>query len=852
MSLRRGGRFPAAAGWKPPKARRRKPPARQEWDATVHDLTVHRATPEELVRRHEMHKSKNKALARLELEENALKSKWKKQRPRVPESLEKRKLALMREILSDQYHLQDVLERSDQAMAVVKDLFGDAPRRHLGFPNVTVAPDCDTESAEGPIMQKLDPPTQLSILSESVMDPQALNEVEEGSSSLPLGGEDIQDTSFNSGSSIDANRVLHLPQEKSSVTDCQETAVKQQTSTTSSQEPNLLATPTRDFSSLDSLNATNVVRRVHSRLVNEDQVADITYIVQQVLNANLKKQKQLSAKVKKAQTTLTPARQKKNRSNAAPVSSGRMSSLDVLNQMMRNVEQEMDDYAQWTGHELQQAPNGHGLSGFTYSLVNALCRVMRFLKENEGRLRQEALDRQQLEGEVSEQRALIDALTAEILLVREENLALQSKLLQYMFVTDEQLTSLTRALKGLPAAESNRTRSPGETGGLSIRSPEAVQGKPLVNYFGPKTDTFRGEKMPELSQRDLPSKGPTLLNPPDGAGVGQVLSAPLIRPAILLSLPQQKSSQALLPLQDESSGRESDQEERSSVSGQPLMMQGDGVLFTQRGRAPITTGALQSFLWADCSGQPPTMQEDDALFPQRGRVPVATGVPQSSLRADCSGQPPTMQEDAALFPQKGRVPVAARAPQISLQADSQPVKSAFSAAASPGPGGFAERLNPGPPTTCPQDDHLQRQIAELTFQNSVIRAQLSRFQQPQPEAGDSLEQPGPMWNAPGKEGQEASQAASSSKAPPKSLDQRIAELNRQSAEARSKLLQLISQQKLATLVSVSPPISPIPSPSTNLSETGKRKIEVTIPVAETLDSSKEDTPSPASGTSARR
>ncbi|XP_054858140.1 spindle and centriole-associated protein 1 [Eublepharis macularius] len=788
MSLLRGTRFPAAAaGRKPSKARRKKPPVKQEWDGTVHDLTVHRATPEELVRRHEMHKSKNKAQVRLELQEKALKSTWKKQRPRVPESLEKKKLALMREILSDQYHLQDVLERSDRAMAVVKDLFGDAPRRHLGFPNVTVAPDCDVESTQGPIMQKCDVPTQLSILSESVMDPQALNEVGESSSDFPLEGENVQEVSFNSRSSTDINRVLCLPKEKISVGVCQEKAIKLQANTASSQDASMLATPEAGLPSLDcaALNATNVVKRVHSRLENEEQIADITYIVQQVLNANLKKQKQISAKVKKTQTVLMPTRQKRSHLSAAAAAfsppSGRVSNLDILNQMIHDVEQQMEEYELWTGQEVQQAPNGHhGLSGFTYSLVNALSRVMHYLKESEARLRQEALNRQQLEGEVSEQRALIDALTAEILLVREENLALQTKLQQYMFVTDEQLTSLTRALKGLPTSESNRMRSPGETGGLSVRSPEAVQGKPFLNYVGLTTDIFSGERMSEHSQRDLPSKGPVLPSPPNSAGVGQNLSAPVIQPVVLLTPPQQKNSQAPLPFQDESTGRQSAQEDRSSVPG----------------KAPI-------------------MLQDGALFPQRGRFPIATGAPQSFL-----------------------------------QPDGQPVKSAFSAVARPGLGGFAERLNPGPPRMCVQDEDLQGQIAELTFQNSVIRAQLSKFQQSHQEAGDRLEQPSPTQNTSGKEEQETNQAVSSLKEPPKSLDERIAELNHQSAEARSRLLQLISQQKLA--MSVSPPISPIPSPPVNLSKTGRRKIEVSVPVAETLDSSKEDSPSATSGTNTRR
>lgn len=44
----------------------------------------------------------------------------------------------------------------------------------LGFPNVTMAPNCDLESSQEPIVQKSHPPSQLSILSESVMDSQVM------------------------------------------------------------------------------------------------------------------------------------------------------------------------------------------------------------------------------------------------------------------------------------------------------------------------------------------------------------------------------------------------------------------------------------------------------------------------------------------------------------------------------------------------------------------------------------------------------------------------------------------------------------------------------------------------------
>ncbi|XP_053153731.1 spindle and centriole-associated protein 1 isoform X6 [Hemicordylus capensis] len=666
MSLLRVSRFSASAGRKPPRARRKKPPAKQEWDSTIHDLTVHRATPEDLVRRHEMHKSKNKALAHLELQEKTLKSKWKKQRLRVPESLEKRKLTLMREILSDQYQLQDVLERSDQAMAVVKDLFGDAPRRHIGFPNVTVAPDCDEESFQGPIIQKCDPPTQLSLLNESVMDSQALNEVEGESSSIcHTDCENGQDVSLNFGSDIGTDRKL---KRGNAVAKCQQEATKLQATTHSSQDVNILATPTTIFQSMGyrALNATHAVKKVHSRLQDEEQTPDVRYIVQQVLNANLRKQKQMSKKVKKKQSAQTPARQKRSHSNTASTSSDHSndnkSSLDVLNQMMHDVEHEMEEYEQRTGHEVQKTLNSQGVTGFTYSLVNALCRVMRFLK--------------------------------------------QSKLQQYMVVTDEQLISFTHAIKGLSATDSNRIKSPGESGEFSTRSPEVTHGieKPHLNYAGPKTDIFKSEKVFELSQSNLSSKGPVLPNQPDSIGVGQMLSTCTFQPAVLLSPPQQKNSEVLLSLPDESTGR----------------------------------------------------------------------------------------------------------------------------------------------------DDLQKQMAELTLQNSVVKAQLSKFRHYHQEAENSLQQPVTMQNELVGEEPEIDRAINSSEELPKSLDERIAELNRQSAEARDKLLFLIKQQKLATLISVSPPISPIPSPPVNLTENGRRTIEVCIPVAEMLHSSKEDMTPPASRTNARR
>uniref|UniRef100_A0A8D2IUN3 Spindle and centriole-associated protein 1 n=1 Tax=Varanus komodoensis TaxID=61221 RepID=A0A8D2IUN3_VARKO len=615
------------------------------------------------VRRHEMHKSKNKALVHLELQEKALKSKRKKQRPRVPESLEKKKLALMREILSEQYQLQDVLERSDQAMAMVKDLFGDTPHRHLGFPNVTVAPDYDMQSSLGPIVQKSDPPTQLSILSESVMDRQVI--------------------------------IFHM----------------------------------------NSLNATNVVRKVHSRVQNEEQIPYTTFVVQQVLNANVRKEKQTVTKVKKKQSPQMPAGQKKKNLSTAATSfdlpNGNRTSLEVLNQMMH----EMEEYEKWMGHEIQQVHDNQGVSGFTHSLVNALCRVMHYLKENERRMHQEMVDRQQLEKELGEHRALIDALTAEVLLLREENHAMQSKLQQCLVVRDEKLVSLSHALQGLSVTDISR------------------RNEPILDYNGPKTNWL--DALPV----DLPNKA-AVLNPPKKIHPTPTLSTHIFQPAVLLSPPQQKSSEALPLLQDDSTRRETDGEQISTPSHKPLMVQEDGSLLTQK----------------VC-------------------VPVAIQTMHNSFRSH--GQ----------------------------------ILENISAAPRPGFDDATEGIDPGVSMMCTQNEDLQEQINELTHQNSVIKTQLRAF-------GHCHEQ---------GNGQTASSLKES-----KSLDERIAELNRQSAEARGKLLLLTNQQAVATFISVSPPVSPVFSPPRNLPENGRKTVEVSVPVVETLDGLKEDTFPPASGTSVRR
>lgn len=89
--------------------------------------------------------------------------------------------------------------------------------------------------------------------------------------------------------------------------------------------------------------------------------------------------------MKRKQTAQNSARQSRDDSPADSIPTDlrrdNKSSLDILNHMIREVEHELEEYERCTGREVQKTERSEGLAGFTLSLVNALCRLMRYLKE---------------------------------------------------------------------------------------------------------------------------------------------------------------------------------------------------------------------------------------------------------------------------------------------------------------------------------------------------------------------------------------------------------------------------------------------------------------------------------------
>ncbi|XP_072579525.1 spindle and centriole-associated protein 1 isoform X4 [Vulpes vulpes] len=767
MSLVRVNRYgPRGGGRKVLKVRKKKTSLKQEWDNTVNDLTVHRATPEDLIRRHEIHKSKNRALVHWELQEKALRRKWKKQKPEVS-NLERRRLSIMKEILSDQYQMQDVLEKSDHLIAEAKDLFVDYPRRRTGFPNVTIAPD----SSQGPIVVNQDPVTQ-AILSESVMEPQALNEVDDDEggtvNSQSEESENEADNSLNSQSNMNVDRLLHQLKEDNSElinklwTDIQQKIAAQSQTPSGTPSP---APPSGE------------------------------------------------QKVKRKPDSHSSSKQKKNTLTASTASTdlpnSNNSNLDVLKHMINEVEHEMEEYERWTGREVRGLQSSQGLTGFTLSLVGSLCRLVRYLKESELQLRKEVETRHQLEQMLGDHRELIDALTAEILLLREENTATQARLQQYMVTTDEQLISLTHAMKNCPVIKSNKESQTSERGSTSRKIIDNLEG-PVVNANVSVPLVFRGEEVAEFAQEDLPVKLSQVPVPPDNVTLTNSFPAHVFEPAVLLTPPRQKSSSGFSPLQDVL---------RRTVQTRPAP------------RIPPTVEIIEKEQNWEKNTLPTgtdnqNSNEENHLFTQRWRVSHMGEDVENKAQAPfvnlsqpfCSSHSNTQQ---------ARVPEFSEEPPVL--GDGQQLKT-------------NEAL-------IQRKDILTR-IAELTLQNSAIKAHLNNIIEPGGEQGDGLRELNKQ------ETSHVSNMTTSFPAAqpliPSSMEERIAELNRQSMEARGKLLQLIEQQKLIGLNLSSPTVSPIPSPLRAWTEGGKKTIEVSIPGAEAPESSKCSTISPTSGINTRR
>ncbi|KAA8580759.1 spindle and centriole-associated protein 1 isoform X1 [Etheostoma spectabile] len=452
--------------------------SKKDWVSTVNDLSVHKLSPAELNHRHEIHKSHNKAAAQWELREKALQRRIR--HAGSPAPLDHASLSIIREVFSDQLLLQDVLARSDRAMAVVKDLFGDAPRRQAGHPSVTKAPNCYSDSAL-PVLQRPDPPTQLSLLSQSMMDQQALNELE-------VSEEDHSDEdTYHTGSSD--HHVIHRANVRKINPQSRCRVVQQQKvhrpNSAHADKDNVPVTPCTSGRAPGhtALNATVAVERVRSRQSqSEDGKEELTVLVSQVLNPELPLNQ--SGRISSTTSRNRKCVSQSSWLDGSSVASlnGDQSSLGMLQAMLGQVEADLDTLSRDTvpaSAQSQKQQRTQSLTGFSVALVSTLGRLVHLFKQREEKAQEEALERRRLEEELREQRGLIDALTAEMMTLREEAAALQAELQQQTAELEQKLDTVVLVMGGLGLLEAHidppQEAAASQSAPVAERDPERLQ-----------------------------------------------------------------------------------------------------------------------------------------------------------------------------------------------------------------------------------------------------------------------------------------------------------------------------------------------------------------------------------------
>ncbi|KAM6900466.1 spindle and centriole-associated protein 1 [Xenentodon cancila] len=674
------------------------------FQSTVNDLSVHKPTPAELSHRHEIHKSHNKAAAQWELKEKALKRHLR--HTRSPAPLDQASLSIIREVFSDQLLLQDVLARSDRALAVVKDLFGDAPQRQTGHPSVTVAPNCDSDS-ELPVLQKPDPPTHLSLLSQSMMDTEALNELDVSKKDYR---EEDDYPSYSSENHIIQrhNGFLCRANVRRMKAQYRRRVIQQQKVNHSKyhqgHRDGVPVTPCTTGRPPDqsALNATVAVQRFrsrHSQLDEDDE--ETSTVVSQVLNPALPlsrsgKMSSCANRVKK-----TVSHSSELNGTSASSLSGDQSSLGLLQDMLGQVEADLDTLCSDTVPASVQRPKLHrrqGLTGFSVALVSILGRLVHLLKQNEAEAQKEAEERRRLEEEVKEQRGLIDALTAETMTLREEAAALQDGLQQRTAELEQKLDAVVMVIGGVGLL------------GDPTGPPQDSDARVAVCQSAPVA-----RRTPEQTQA-------------------------CVSPAVLLSPPRQRDTWQQSPV----------------TNAVPLQHQVPSVdRLPSRNVGSFSSSSLSSF--------------------PLGRLPSTSSL---SLTSEPQLSPNAMLAEIAQLSRQNDL----------IRAQLRQAKGLGSEVGG-SPNSNDERQRSSPISTgrvTPQD------VRERRASSSSSAGRGSQH----------------IWSP--EDELSTQQATSSNTIGMKDVEQRLLELNRQSAAARGRLLELIEQQKQIVTVSVSPTISPVP------------------------------------------
>lgn len=410
---------------------------RKEWDETVSDLTVHKASEEEIQRRRIIHKSKNAGAARRALGERAKKLFMDPASPAQVE-LEMKKLAILKEVLYDHDDLNEVLNRVDNTMSSVKTIFHEAPYRKSGNLNVTLAPGSKANQGNGPVHIRDEPATQMSLLSDSVMDKQALNE--ESSSEDDYCEEDKFE------SKVDYERFLNV---------LRESLNKSVVPPAISGAGDSLMTPLNNGKlqtgfNAQALNCTEEVKRTMTRLQSQSEAEGTEY-----------PQKKIDETIQKMTTSKTGTEPKKKQASVSfslsettqlPPSSLTANNMtyESLQEAMESVASNISEIENRRGNQSDTANMSvkcDGLAGFTATLIDAVTRLTVYVNEAEGKLIESESRIEELKSQNDHQRALLDALTAELMSTQEQIKSIKEDSSKQREESNKQISDFAQEMK---------------------------------------------------------------------------------------------------------------------------------------------------------------------------------------------------------------------------------------------------------------------------------------------------------------------------------------------------------------------------------------------------------------------
>ncbi|XP_033109271.1 spindle and centriole-associated protein 1-like isoform X2 [Anneissia japonica] len=372
------------------KKRTKKQPA---WDDTVSDLTVHKMSPDEQIRRKQVHRSSNLEAVRSEKVAKTLR------RART-NSLDDSKSAFLREVLYDQAQLSDVIAHSDRVMSVVKDLFADDPRRREAIPNVTLAPQISNthERLQGPVFVRPHTDSQLTTLSESVMNAYALNEVTSSSQDSTLEHLSSDEEKENipkdfPGKVVDMDRFQRF--------------IKSQQKNAS--QPDVQILPERGPRSKIIFDIGNI--RKKSGGIKTPEPGDVSVdLTGETLAIN-----DTTKVKKKSQSRIDQelANQKAAQNDA-----------NDLTKVMQGLQQDISTYEEQSGRRSSQISSGdmdnNSGVGYTATLLNTIRRLVGYLTQSDLQLQEERNHRILLQEQLHHQQSLIDVLTVDVMNIKDQ------------------------------------------------------------------------------------------------------------------------------------------------------------------------------------------------------------------------------------------------------------------------------------------------------------------------------------------------------------------------------------------------------------------------------------------------